>query len=89
MLNIQEVLNDFSGASMCRGTGYIARRKAVEDIGGWPSTECGEDYMCSALLSNSGWQIAYIKHSIQYGLCPESIHALLKQRMRWVSLPGT
>ncbi|KAL8753737.1 MAG: hypothetical protein Q9199_004835 [Rusavskia elegans] len=80
----QEVLNDASNACMCTGTGYIARRKAIESIGGWPLAESGEDYMCSALLSDAGWKIAYVKDNFQYGLCPGSMRALLKQRMRWV-----
>ncbi|KAL8992806.1 MAG: hypothetical protein Q9169_006821 [Polycauliona sp. 2 TL-2023] len=81
---VQEVLNDSSKACMCTGTGYVARRKALESIGGWPLAESGEDYMCSALLSDAGWEIAYVKENLQYGLCPGSMRALLKQRMRWV-----
>ncbi|KAL8993171.1 MAG: hypothetical protein Q9169_006543 [Polycauliona sp. 2 TL-2023] len=80
---VQEVLNDSSKACMCTGTGYVARRKALESIGGWPLAESGEDYMCSALLSDAGWEIAYVKENLQYGLCPGSMRALLKQRMRW------
>lgn len=81
---VQEVLNDASNACMCTGTGYVARRKAIESISGWPLAESGEDYMCSALLSDAGWKIAYVKDNFQYGLCPGSMRALLKQRMRWV-----
>ncbi|KAI4174151.1 MAG: hypothetical protein LQ343_002486 [Gyalolechia ehrenbergii] len=83
VVNPQEVLNDASNACMCTGTGYLARRKAIESIGGWPLAESEEDYMCSALLSDAGWEIAYVKDNLQFGLCPGSIRALLKQRMRW------
>ena len=81
---VQEVLNDASSACMCTGTGYIARRKAIQSIGGWPLAESGEDYMCSALLSDAGWEIAFVRENLQYGICPGSMRALLKQRMRWV-----
>ena len=81
--SVQEILNDSLHACMCTGTGYVARRRALEDIGGWPLVECGEDYMCSAMLSDAGWGIAYVRDNLQYGLCPESMQALLKQRMRW------
>ncbi|KAL8975832.1 MAG: hypothetical protein Q9205_008048, partial [Flavoplaca limonia] len=80
---VQEVLNDASSACMCTGTGYIARRKAIQSIGGWPLAESGEDYMCSALLSDAGWEIAFVRENLQYGICPGSMRALLKQRMRW------
>lgn len=81
---VQEVLNDASNACMCTGTGYVARRTAIESIGGWPLPESGEDYMCSALLTDAGWKIAYVRDNLQYGSCPGSMRALLKQRMRWV-----
>ena len=82
--SVQEVLNDASNACMCTGTGYVARRAAIESIGGWPLAESGEDYMCSALLTDAGWKIAYVRDNLQYGSCPGSMRALLKQRMRWV-----
>ena len=84
LFTVQEILNDALGSSMCTGTGYIARRKALDDIGGWPLAETGEDYMCSALLSNSGWGVVFVRENLQYGLCPESFCSLIKQRMRWV-----
>lgn len=58
--SIEEALNDRLGASMCTGTGYVARRSAIEDIGGWPLADSGEDYMCSAILSGRGWRVAYV-----------------------------
>lgn len=58
--SVQEALNDRLGAAMCTGSGYVARRSAVESIGGWPLADCGEDYMCSAMLSDGGWGIAHV-----------------------------
>ncbi|KAL9125939.1 MAG: hypothetical protein Q9217_004934 [Psora testacea] len=80
---VQEILNDYLDSSMCTGTGYVARRSALTDIGGWPLAERGEDFMCSALLSNAGWKVAFVRENLQYGLCPDSMRALVKQRMRW------
>lgn len=82
---IQEILNDRLDAAMCTGTGYVVRRSALSDIGGWPLAETGEDYMCSSLLSNAGWVVAFVRENLQFGLAPESLEGLLKQRMRWVS----
>ena len=83
---IQEVLNDRLGGAMCTGTGYVVRRSALTEIGGWPLAETGEDYMCSALLSDAGWKIAFVREYLQLGLAPGSLLGLLKQRMRWVKL---
>lgn len=71
---------------MCTGTGYVVRRSALNEIGGWPLAETGEDYMCSALLSDAGWKIAFVRENLQFGLAPGSLLGLLKQRMRWVRL---
>ncbi|KAL9602564.1 MAG: hypothetical protein Q9219_001708 [cf. Caloplaca sp. 3 TL-2023] len=84
---IQEVLNDQAGAAMCTGTGYVARRNALISIGGWPLAEAGEDFMCSALLSSAGWKIAFVREDLQFGLAPDSLRAMVKQRMRWVCRP--
>ncbi|KAL9576391.1 MAG: hypothetical protein Q9212_007138, partial [Teloschistes hypoglaucus] len=80
---VQELLNDRLGACMCTGTGYVARRKAISDIGGWPLAFAGEDYMCSVLLTGAGWEVVFDRRLLQTGLAPESLTAAMKQRMRW------
>ena len=81
---IFEPLNDRLGAAMCTGTGYVVRRSALEDIGGWPLAEAAEDLMCSSTLSNAGWKVAFVGESLQHGLAPESLRAHVKQKKRWV-----
>ena len=81
---MQELLNDYLGAPMCTGTGYVARRSAIAEIGGWPLAYTGEDYMCSALLTGAGWDVVFVRSFLQTGLAPESLTAAMKQRMRWV-----
>ncbi|KAL8701868.1 MAG: hypothetical protein Q9224_000304 [Gallowayella concinna] len=80
----QEALNDRLGAAMCTGSGYVVRRSALKDIGGWPLAECGEDFMCSAVLGNAGWNIGFVREELQSGLAPDSLRAMVKQRMRWI-----
>ncbi|KAL8726065.1 MAG: hypothetical protein Q9166_006944 [cf. Caloplaca sp. 2 TL-2023] len=87
LFTVLEPLNDRLGAAMCTGSGYVVRRSALEDIGGWPLAETGEDYMCSAILGNAGWKVAFIREKLQWGLAPDSLRAMVKQRMRWVNNP--
>ena len=82
---VYEPLNDRLGAAICTGTGFVARRKALEDIGGWPLIVPCDDIMCSTLLNKHGWKVAYVQESVQVGLGPDSWEAFLKQKMRWVS----
>ena len=83
---LQEPLNDRLDACMCTGTGYVVKRKALDTIGGWPLAETGEDFMCSSMLSDAGWKIAFVRERLQSGLAPESLRGLIKQRMRWVGV---
>lgn len=84
---IYEHLNDRLDAAMCMGTGFVVRRSALADIGGWPLVEVGEDFMCSSCLSNAGWKTAFIDEDLQFGLSVDSMKAYVKQRTRWVLRP--
>ncbi|CAG8981044.1 hypothetical protein HYALB_00008198 [Hymenoscyphus albidus] len=63
--SLYEPLNDRLDSAMCTGTGYVVRRQALDDIGGWPQVESGEDYMCSTKLSDHGWIVAFIPEKLQ------------------------
>ncbi|KAF7510767.1 hypothetical protein GJ744_005867 [Endocarpon pusillum] len=80
---IFEPLNDRLDAAMCTGSGFVVKRSALNDIGGWPLAHAGEDLMCSAALSNAGWKVAFVREDLQLGLAPESLRAHVRQRMRW------
>ncbi|KAL3417926.1 Cellulose synthase 1 [Phlyctema vagabunda] len=81
--SVYEPLNDLVDAATCTGTGYVIRRSALEDIGGWPIVEAGEDFMCSTILSNNGWKVGFVRENLQFGLAPDSLRSYKKQRMRW------
>jgi cellulose synthase/poly-beta-1,6-N-acetylglucosamine synthase-like glycosyltransferase len=82
--SVYEPLNDRLDAAMCTGSGYIVRRSALEQIGGWPQVEAGEDFMCYAVLSSAGWKVAFIREDLQFGLAPDSLRSYIKQQTRWV-----
>jgi cellulose synthase/poly-beta-1,6-N-acetylglucosamine synthase-like glycosyltransferase len=81
---IMEPFRDFLESSQCSGSGYVMRRRAVESIGGWPLANIGEDILCSHMLQAQGWRTRYIPDQLQFGLAPDSFHALISQRIRWV-----
>ena len=82
---VLEPVRDRIGSSMCHGSGYVLRRKALEAIGGWPLVNIGEDILCSYLLNRAEWQTAFIRDKLQFGTTCDSFHAYVSQRMRWVS----
>jgi cellulose synthase/poly-beta-1,6-N-acetylglucosamine synthase-like glycosyltransferase len=81
---ILEPFRDLLDSSQCSGSGYVMRRHAVDSIGGWPLANIGEDIVCSNMLQKQGWKTRYIPDELQFGLAPDSFHAYINQRIRWV-----
>ena len=78
-----EPTKDANGVAWCTGSGYAIRRKALEDIGGWPVGSLAEDTYTSSLLLGSGWKTAFCHEALQYGTVPDTFTGHLKQRTRW------
>ncbi|KAH9907036.1 glycosyltransferase family 2 protein [Xylariomycetidae sp. FL2044] len=73
---------DMCGAAWNSGTGYVARRRALEETGGFPPT-ISEDVYSAALMLAHGWRACYVGECLQYGLVPDSYLGNVKQRTRW------
>lgn len=86
---ITEVVNDALGHADCLGSGYVARRVALESINGFPVESLSEDVCCSATMLGAGWKTGFVHETLQYGSVPESFFAHVKQRTRWVSIQLT
>lgn len=85
---VLEPARDAVGSSQCSGSGYILRRSALQDIGGWPLADVGEDILCSFMLIAAGWRTKFIRDELQFGLEPGSMYTLIKQKIRWVRIPS-
>lgn len=82
-VHVMEPIKDACGVAWCTGSGYVIRRSALEDIGGWPTGTLAEDTFTSASLLGKGWQTAYVHEGLQYGTVPDTYTGHLKQRTRW------
>ncbi len=74
---------DVYNSSFYCGSGAVFRRKALEEIGGFPATTVTEDLHTSMLLHGRGWKSVYVNKDLSAGLAPESYAAYLTQRKRW------
>jgi len=83
------MLRDHAGAGWNLGSGWIIRRLAVDDIGGFPTDCLVEDVCSSMIMLAHGWKTAYIPEGLQYGLVPETYIAHVKQMTRWVSFSAS
>jgi cellulose synthase/poly-beta-1,6-N-acetylglucosamine synthase-like glycosyltransferase len=68
------------------GSGYILRREALVQIGGFPTDCLVEDIQTSMNMMAKGWKTRYVPEALQYGLVPPSYLGHIKQWVRWVSV---
>jgi cellulose synthase/poly-beta-1,6-N-acetylglucosamine synthase-like glycosyltransferase len=81
---ITEPLRDRCDATQCSGSGWVMRRKVLQEIGGWPQVTIGEDIYCSYKFGRRDRKCGYIEDKLQYGMSPDTFDQYIKQRMRWV-----
>ena len=77
-------IKDGAGSVVCAGTSFIARRKALKDIGYFATESVSEDYFTGIRLSSRGYELVYLDEKLSAGLAAESIGAHIEQRLRWV-----
>lgn len=74
---------DTLGAIICHGTSFLVRRKAIEQIGGFPGETLSEDWATSIKLQGMGWRTLYLNELLSAGAAAEFTSEFVTQRMRW------
>jgi cellulose synthase/poly-beta-1,6-N-acetylglucosamine synthase-like glycosyltransferase len=64
------------------GAAGIFRRAALDQVGGWPC-EVAEDAALTMQLRAAGWTVRYAAEAIAHTAVPETVPALILQRLRW------
>lgn len=68
------------GVAICVGTGYVIRRVAIEQLGGWVTGYAVEDSTTSLKLHEAGWRSKYLDVSLVHGLSPDTLAEFFQQR---------
>lgn len=74
---------DGAGACPCCGTGVIFKRDILVSIGGQSYGSITEDYNTSMQLLAAGFSSQYINSRLVFGMAPDDIAGIFKQRLRW------
>lgn len=74
---------DARNAIVCHGTCWIARRSALEEIGGIPTETITEDWATSIKLQAAGYKLLYLNEALSAGLSADTTGEFVQQRMRW------
>ncbi|WP_026621930.1 cellulose synthase (UDP-forming) (plasmid) [Ensifer sp. WSM1721] len=69
--------------SFCCGSCSIARRKAVDAIGGFPTESITEDLLTTLSMLNRGYKTRYLNERVSMGLAAENLTGYFVQRERW------
>ena len=62
-------------------SGFVVRRSAVDDVGGFPTRSSVEDGRLDSLLQGKGYQTLWSTETVQYSMVPDSFSSHLRQRM--------
>ncbi|MEF0941279.1 glycosyltransferase [Rhizobium sp. BR 362] len=74
---------DVWDVSFCCGSCSIARRKAVDAIGGFPTESITEDLLTTLSMLNMGYKTRYLNERLSMGLAAENLTGYFVQRERW------
>ncbi|GJD60299.1 glycosyltransferase [Methylobacterium frigidaeris] len=69
--------------SFCCGSCSIARRSALDEIGGFPHDSITEDLLTTLALLNRGYKTRYLNERLSMGLAAENLKGYFVQRGRW------
>ena len=65
------------------GSGAVFRRKAIVEVGGYPTFSFSEDWQLSLILQGLGYRTFQVLEPLQFGLVPTSLDGHIAQRNRW------
>jgi len=74
---------DVWDVSFCCGSCSIARREAIDAIGGFPTESITEDLLTTLSMLNKGYKTRYLNERLSMGLAAENLTGYFVQRERW------
>jgi peptidoglycan-N-acetylglucosamine deacetylase len=79
----RRALTRFDSITVVPGAVGAWRRKALDDVGGYPVDTLAEDQDLTIAIQRFGWLVAYDVEAVAWTEAPETFRALAKQRFRW------
>ena len=73
------------GAVVCAGTAFVARRQALDQVGGFVEAALSEDFVTGIALLGRGWRVRYLGDPLSAGLAAETLLDFVRQRQRWAA----
>lgn len=77
------VLNNAHDAAVYTGSNTVILRKAIVEVGGFPTDTVTEDFELGAMINAKGYRSLSTLEPMASGLTPMDIPSMFKQRIRW------
>ena len=74
---------DYLNTATCFGTGYLVRRDALNQVGGYFTKCINEDTSTSIRILLQGYRVIFLDEKLTIGESPRTYIDLVKQRVRW------
>ena len=83
-IGVERAAQDVMGAiSIVPGACAAWRKTAIQEVGGYTEVTLAEDCDLSLSLHRAGWRVTQDNEAFAYTEAPETVDALLNQRVRW------
>lgn len=79
----RRALTRFDAIMVVPGAVGAWRRRALDEVGGYPEDTLAEDQDLTIAIQRRGWRVAYDEDAVAWTEAPETFRALSKQRFRW------
>lgn len=79
----RRALARFDAMTVVPGAVGAWRRKALDDVGGYPEDTLAEDQDLTIAIQRAGWRVDYDTDAVAWTEAPQTFRALAKQRFRW------
>ena len=84
-MDLFTIVQDSLQSAYCTGSGFIARRAALDSIDGFPTESPQDDILVSLYLRAKKWKITFVLEDQQYGQRPATLGSYTKQWVRWMA----
>jgi biofilm PGA synthesis N-glycosyltransferase PgaC len=79
---VKRMQSMYNGTLVAQGAFSIYRKRALEEVGGWPET-VGEDIVLTWAMLRRGWRVGYAEDAVVFTNAPTTFGQFSQQRKRW------
>ena len=84
-MDLFTIVQDSLHSAYCTGSGFLARRAALDSIDGFPTESLQDDILVSLHLRAKKWKVTFVLEDQQYGQRPATLGSYTKQWVRWMA----